>query len=70
MSNDPAAPTETSEQGGRPAPSTADGAHGSKPTDPSKPKPAPIAGNPSVPATPDASVPATPHGTDASNPGA
>jgi hypothetical protein len=62
MSNDPASPTETSEQGGRLAPSAKDGAHGSKPTDPSKPKPTPIAGNPSVPATPD--------GTDPSNPGA
>jgi hypothetical protein len=62
MANDQASPTKTSEQGGRPAPSTGEAAHGSKATDPSKPKPTPIAGNPSVPATPD--------GTDASTPGA
>jgi hypothetical protein len=60
MTSDQASPTKTSEQGGRPAPSNKDGAHGSKPTDPAKPKPTPIAGNPSVPATPDPTAGSTP----------
>jgi hypothetical protein len=51
--NEASSPAGSNEPPGRPPPPTKEeGAHGSKPLDPSKPQPQPIAGNPSVPATP------------------